>query len=304
MKKVALCFIISYEQILHKENIWRKWIEYNKDIVNVYFHYKDIKRIQSEWIKSHCIPSPNPTTYYHVVPAYMSILSYAFQHDIDNKWFCLLTDSCVPIIHPNKFRFLFLNTYQASIFEWKPAYWNIDIHLRANLRSLSKEYHLANTPWFIFSRDHVHKSILFMVKKNDIYQKVCKGGLANESLFAIILQTFNELRNPFTLINCSSTIMDWTRMSNATSPHVFKEGTQDDVVFIKNQLTKNKYSIFLRKVDRTFPDKILNDFIYNTDIKHEYHVNNNITVYDYWVFVSLLLLYAFFYLAFPSLPTI
>ena len=46
--KVALCFIISYDHILNKEHIWRKWIDYNKDIINVYFYYKDIKKINSK----------------------------------------------------------------------------------------------------------------------------------------------------------------------------------------------------------------------------------------------------------------
>ena len=295
MKKIALCFIISYQHILHKEHIWREWIEHNKDIINVYFHYKDISCIQSEWIRSHCIPAPNPTTYYHVVPAYMAVLSYAFHHDTNNKWFCLLTESCVPIIHPSKFRFLFQNTCQASIFQWKPAHWNIDIHLRANLRYFNKEYRLANTPWFIFTRDHVHKSILFMVKKNDIYQKVCKGGLANESLFAIILQTFGELKNPFTLINCNSTLMDWSRMSNATSPHIFKDGTEQDIAFITNELTKNKYSIFLRKVATEFPDEILHNFIYHTNINHEYYYVNSKKIYYFLLVLGLFLFYSFFY---------
>jgi hypothetical protein len=43
--KIALCFIISYDHILIKEDLWRKWIEYNKDIINVYFYYKDLKKL-------------------------------------------------------------------------------------------------------------------------------------------------------------------------------------------------------------------------------------------------------------------
>ena len=51
--KIALCFIISYEHILNKEELWREWIEHNKDIINVYFYYKDLKKIKSEWIQKH-----------------------------------------------------------------------------------------------------------------------------------------------------------------------------------------------------------------------------------------------------------
>ena len=49
--KVALCFIISYEHILNKEEIWKTWIESNKDIINVYFYYKDINKILTFQIK-------------------------------------------------------------------------------------------------------------------------------------------------------------------------------------------------------------------------------------------------------------
>jgi hypothetical protein len=159
--KVALCFLISYEHILHKEQLWIDWIKPNQDIINVYFHYKDINMIKSPWIKMYTIPPKlvQQTTYFNVVSAYMSILCYAYNHDIKNLWFCLLTDSCVPIISPEKFRKIFFEHYQASIIKCKPAYWNITIHRRANLRLLDKEYWLANDPWFTLCRDHVHKCI-------------------------------------------------------------------------------------------------------------------------------------------------
>ena len=87
--KIALCFIISYEHILNKELIWREWIEENKDIINVYFYYKDLKKIKSKWIMEHTIPLDQiyETTYYHVIPAYLSLLHFAFNNDNQNKWF-------------------------------------------------------------------------------------------------------------------------------------------------------------------------------------------------------------------------
>lgn len=294
--KVALCFIISYQHILQKEKIWRSWIETNKDIIQVYFHYKDISFIRSPWIKRHCIPKEYiaKTSYYHVVPAYISILSYAFSHDINNKWFCLLTDSCVPIISPQKFRALFFENYYKSIFKWKPAYWNIELQQRANLKYLKPIYHLANDPWFTLTRNHVNKCILFTVKKNDIYQRVCKGGLANESLFAIILQTFNDLKSYY-VVNNSSTIADWNRMSNATSPHNFSEGTEDDLTFIRNELLQNKYAMFLRKINSTFPDEILLEFIKPTQTI--YNIPYTATA------IAVALMLFLYMLTFPSCST-
>lgn len=274
--KVALCFIISYEHVLNKEQLWIDWIKPNKDIINIYFHYKDINKIKSPWIKLYTIPPQltQSTSYYNVVPAYMSILSYAYEHDKENIWFCLLTDSCVPIISPEKFRKMFFNHYQASIIKCKPAYWDITIHRRANLRLLSKEYWLANDPWFTLCRDHVNKCLLFLTCRNDIYQKINSGGLANESMFAVILQTFKELTNPVRMINESATLADWTRMSSPTSPYLFKEGNEENINIICNLLKENKYAMFLRKVHREFPNSVIKD-IMNMDFNHTYELLHN-----------------------------
>ena len=274
--KVALCFIISYNHVLHKEQLWIDWIKPNQDILNIYFHYTDFKMIKSSWIKAYSIPPAyvHKTTYYNVVPAYMALLSYAFNHDSENMWFSLLTETCVPIISPAKFRQLFFEHYQASIFKWKPAYWNIMIHRRANLRLFSKEYWLANDPWFTLTRAHVHKCIIFMVGKNKVYTQVNEGGLANESIFAIMLQTFKELTNPQTIINESSTIADWSRMANPTSPYCFKEASEENINIIKNLLKENKYAIFLRKVHKEFPSEALN-LIMDYDSGHTYDILHN-----------------------------
>ena len=273
--KVALCFIISYQHILNKEQLWIDWIKENQDIINVYFHYKDINKVQSQWIKKHSIPPKciQPTSYYNVVPAYMSILSYAYHHDKNNVWFCLLTDSCVPIISPEKFRKFFFEYYQTSIIKCKPAYWDIRIHRRANLRLFKKEFWLANDPWFTLCRDHVNKCLLFLNYRNDTFQQINSGGLANESMFAIILQTFGELQQsnskPWRLINESSSVADWTRMSSPTSPYLFKEDIEENNNIICNLLKENKYALFLRKVHPDFPDKTIKH-IMSLDFGHTY----------------------------------
>jgi Core-2/I-Branching enzyme len=260
--KAALCFIISYEHILQKEQLWIDWIKPNQDIINIYFHYKDINSIKSPWIKLYTIPPEliQQTSYYNVVPAYMSLLSYAFHHDTMNQWFCLLTDSCVPIISPGKFREMFFKYNSLTIMGSKPAYWDIRLHRRANLRLLNEEYWLANDPWFTLCRKHVQQCIIFLVAKNGIYEKVNNGGLANESIFAIILQTFKELTNTHTYINSSSTICDWTRMSTPTSPYVFLNINDENRQQVEKLLKDNKYAMFLRKVNKTVTDDEIQSF--------------------------------------------
>jgi hypothetical protein len=152
--KIALCFIISYDHILNKEHIWRKWIDYNKDIINVYFYYKDITKIKSTWILEKAIPQKKiiNTSYLHVIPAYISILAHASHADTKNQWFCFLTDSCCPIISPRRFRKLFFDNYNKTIMSWRKAWWNIEFHKRANLALLPEELRLANDPWFVLKK--------------------------------------------------------------------------------------------------------------------------------------------------------
>ena len=137
--KVALCFIINYEHILNKEDIWIEWIKPNQDIINIYFYYKELQKIKSEWIMKHTIPPKfiYETSYYHVIPAYLSLMNFALSHDSNNNWFCFLTDSCCPIISPTRFRHLFYTHYNKSILSWKKAWWNIQFHKRANLALFS-----------------------------------------------------------------------------------------------------------------------------------------------------------------------
>lgn len=271
--KVALCFIISYEHVLQKEEYWIKWINSNKDLFNIYFHYKEKRKIKSKWILNYCIPEKyiKRTSYYHVVPAYMSLLTFAHETDKNNQWFCMLTDSCVPIISPKQFRKLFFNYYDKSIIRCEKANWNIDLHHRANLRLFTKEYHLVNDPWFTLCRYHVHLCILFIVGQNNLYIKINNGGLANESIFAIILQTFNEF-NKNKILNTSSTICDWSRMANPTSPHLFNKFTEVDENIIINLLKINPHALFFRKVNYEFPDEKLN-YISKIDLGHKYKIN-------------------------------
>ena len=262
--KIALCFIINYEHILNKEELWKEWIEPNKDIINVYFYYKDFNKIQSQWIRERTIPPKfiHETSYYHVIPAYLSLMRFALIHDAYNLWFCMLTDSCCPIISPKRFRYLFYKNYDKSIMGWKEAWWTVEFHKRANLAKIPKELHLANDPWFTLKRENVYQVLDFVNKKQEITKTICSGGLANESLFAIILNCYKQLELKGPVIQSATHIVDWNRMESATSPHLFKNADEKDIKFIDSSLEKNKYAMFIRKVSTEFPDVILRHYIY------------------------------------------
>ena len=257
--KIALCFLISYDHTIHKEHIWIKWINEIKQYVNVYIHYTNAQKIKSAWIKKHILP-PNyiqQTDYLHVVPAYMALMHYALNADKTNQWFCFITDACCPIIPALEFKKRFFKYYNKSIMKYKPIWWNVYHFNRANLRHLTPAYHLANNPWFIFSRSASEKCILYAKINTNIYHLICRGSVANESIFAIMLSSQNELKN---VINEEVCATDWSKMETSTSPYTFRYGNQPELDFINRQ-RKDKYIIFLRKVAPEFPDDILEQYI-------------------------------------------
>jgi len=305
--KMALCFIISGEHILNKEEIWREWIEYNKDIINVYFYYQDLSKIKSSWILDHIIPLQyiKPTTYMYVIPAYMQSMRYALQHDTCNQWFCFLTDSCCPIISPRRFRYLFFHYKSCSLMSWQRAWWNPHFHHRANLVLLPKEYHLGNAPWFVLRKEEALVCIRFTHEYARIYKIICDGGLANESLFSIVFRIYNRL-DPITthskqcpiipshIKNEVTHLTDWSRMSSSTSPYVFDEDTVYNHRFIKEELKKHKLSMFIRKIGQSFPDDTIRHYLY------EYTKEKDAKLFwkehfwwDHWL-VGMLLTFAFF----------
>ena len=106
----------------------------------------------------------------------------------------------------------------------------------------------------------------FISTQKKLTKTICDGGLANETLFAIIFKMYKEYeKDNSRILSVSSHIADWNRCSSTTSPHVFKEGNELDLKFIDEELERNFYACFIRKVSTEFPDKILKHYIYNYD---------------------------------------
>lgn len=260
--KIALCFIINYNNEIKKETLWKDWIKPNDDIIDVFIHFNKHIPIQSEWIRKHAIPDKYvvDTSYYHVVPAYLSLLHFSYRSSNNMQWFCMLTESCVPIISPAQFRCIFMSNYSKSIFSWRKAWWNVNFHKRANLRYFEESMRLGNDPWFVMKREDVLRIISYPVKNTHTFNIICEGGLANESVFSMILYQNKSLEQ---VINVSSHITDWSKPSSATSPYVFSFANNDELQYIHDTIHKNEYAMFLRKIDDSFPDGSIKNIWYN-----------------------------------------
>ena len=60
-------------------------------------------------------------------------------------------------------------------------------------------------------------------------------------------------------------LTDWNRMATPTSPHLFKDANETDLLFLDAELKKNKCAIFVRKIAPEFPDNVLRHYIYNVN---------------------------------------
>jgi hypothetical protein len=161
------------------------------------------------------------------------------------------------------------------------ARWNIEFHKRANLALLPKEFHLVNDPWFVLTRENAIDIINFVVNEYKLCNTICNGGLANESLFAIVFTYYKKIQN---VINQSTHVTDWIRMSSSTSPHLFQEGNIEDIQFIENFLAKNEFAMFIRKVHPNFPNEILKKYIYHEsgqykEIRYHNYFHNYLEMY-------------------------
>jgi len=296
MKKIALCFFISGDHSLNHEDIWREWIEKNIDIVEIYFHYTHKHKIKSLWIQQYLLPPEYivQTSYLYMVPAYVSMMSYVYNTQKNVQWFCLLTESCVPLITPELFRWRFFRHSFKSIFSWKKAWWNIYYHRRANLMKIPEVFRLAHDPWFVICRDHVKKVLAFLKRENKMFNTICSGAIANESIIAVVLQYFNEL-NKKNVLNTMSTFANWANMSSATSPYVFKDGSKQELAIVRKGLEENPYAIFLRKVDRDFPKDILRNMINENSIGYKEWIV--LCIFNWkWGACILLALFSWFYI--------
>jgi len=284
--KVALCFIISYHHILHKEEIWKKWIYENNDIINVYFHYTDENKIKSKWIKKHIIPKKyiSSTDYFHIVSSYFSLMKYATIHDNKNQWFCFLTESCCPIISPFEFKQLFYLYYNFSLLKYNKIHWNPYYINRANLKFINKEYHYCNNPWFTLCKKDVQYCLSYFKNNYNTYKLICNGNVSNESIFAIILYSNNRLHHT---INKETVATDWSRMESPTSPYTFRDDSlQENINFIEKQ-KREKYIMFIRKISIDFSDDILIKYIWREKKKNNYCI--------YYILFGFLLFFTNYY---------
>jgi hypothetical protein len=172
---------------------------------------------------------------------------------------------------------------------WTNVWWNVYLQKRANLALLPKKYHLANDPYFVLKREDVKYCFQFTHSQSLLYKTICDGGLANESLFAIIFSVFNKLNK---IKKGVTHITDWSKMTSPTSPYLFINGSHKDIQFIENNLQQHKYAMFIRKISPDFPDEIIFRFMNKSEDIKEYQYKK----YLIYIFFIIMVQFFIFYL--------
>jgi hypothetical protein len=175
---------------------------------------------------------------------------------------------------------------------WKPAWWNVNFHKRANLRQLPPKLRIGHAPWFVMQRSHVLSCLSYPKVNPEVFHTVARGTIANESLFGIILTQCNLIDE---VLKYMTHLTDWSQMSSTTSPYVFKTGNKSETDRITQLLAdpENKYAMFLRKVHPDFPDEVLVTIMGNRTIPDD--VLSKEDPYDLLLYAKILVCIVFLF---------
>ncbi len=260
MNGITFCFIVTKDLV--KENIWREWFsDLKKQNIKyrILTHCSNPENIKSLWLKCTLIPQKyiHPTSWQFHTHATLSLYEYANMMT-DSHWYTLHSESCVPIISAKKFSELY-NTYKNNtIMHHSKIWWNpLEVN-RANLKYINKDLHYVNQEWIILCKEDINE-IVKLANTDISFKNILLGApAADESLVSVFLKRINNFKN---VINRYVTLVDWKRTPNGNNPYTFKDWNDDDKKMVSEFTNNNDMVMFLRKIDKDFPDDILLNFI-------------------------------------------
>jgi hypothetical protein len=266
MNNATFCFLLTAD--LKKEHIWREWFDRLQQlqfrfaiVVHCSLSHKD--NVRSEWLRQYFLPDScmRPTAWGWIVHALMSMHEYALQTH-PSEWYTLHSESCVPMVSPERFVEKFNKYKQNSFVPYEKIWWNPSTVKRANLIMLPPQMHLVHATWCILCHEDLSQMVN-LSKTNEnikkIFSTLASGYIGDESYVAVLLFNINNCVN---VIKKSTTLADWKRTPNGNNPHTFIKWTpQDEAIVRENcKTTPNEY-MFMRKISPAFPDDVLRKHI-------------------------------------------
>jgi hypothetical protein len=145
-----------------------------------------------------------------------------------------------------------------TILAYKKIWWDPEEDDRGNVHAFPRDAWIGNSEWCVICNEDM-RVIVKSWKNNDIISRIMEAPHADESIFAVTLYLENGFKNT---INATNTVMDWDRDPDAPSPYFFtKRYYVKDKKFIERYVPQNPYVMFIRKVDSTFPDKVIYEWM-------------------------------------------
>lgn len=231
MSKIALCFL-TYEN-LSQPKLWSNVFNNNKSLLNVYIHNKYEFKDNEFEIHKYCIKNRVNTKWGHnsLINATLKLFEDAYS-DVNNKFFILLSDKCIPLY---SFKYIYDDIIRTNMSQInKCNHKSIDRYKNVNKKSfITPDDFYKQSQWMCLSRDDVgfflDNSFLHIFKQNFF--------ALDEHYWICILHKYNR---PY--IEKNITYSNWE--SKKANPKLYTEITNCEILKIK----KIYKTYFIRKI--------------------------------------------------------
>ena len=243
--KIAFCFLTM--GAVNKYNIWDKFFEnVDKSKYNIYMNPKNSENVNESWRK-YILPNTIKDTAWgsiKLVEATLNMFKQACELDKDNKYFILVTDSCIPV---HNFDYIYDKIINGKSTLYKLVDENDDYHLKHRYDALSDDGKKA------IEYKNFKKSLQFVVLMRDDIEKILKPennridwfknvNCSDEHYFPNMSE---YLKLPYK--NEKVTFVNWKdkspNLNYSPFPKTYETLTDDDI----NNIRNDGY-LFMRKV--------------------------------------------------------
>jgi hypothetical protein len=234
--KIAFCFLI-YDEI-DNEELWNNFFSNaDKNKFNIYIHYKINKPLL--FLDEYKLPECVDTKYGDVslILAQNKMFQYAFEHDLENNKFILLSGSCIPLKSFNDIYNKLTNTTKGffNISPHDQCFPNCD----SLLDDIPREYVGKSSQWCILNRLLVEK---LAYKDTTIIKKLFQKIYAPDEVYYYTFIKFEHLENEIeTTPNIAEGATTFTNWEGMSYKYVSKIGIQnyreisiDEILFLLN----------------------------------------------------------------------
>ena len=197
--KIAFLFLTVGD--INFPDIWKYYFKNNNDKINIYVHPKYPEKISDDFFKYKVITDLKDTSWCHITNAIKQLILYALLDDDSNKYFIILSESCLPIKSFNLFyKFLFSNTNNINVSYIDLVKNNklfsetiTDKHIQTNMNYMKFTKHSG---WFCISKVHAIQLI-----SHEYYSGLNKYHCADELMFSLLLPNDNIIDHQITYVN-------------------------------------------------------------------------------------------------------